>query len=387
MTIRPCMLSFHFAPAYSGSATQAFNLSRALQRLGARPWVVTTNPGGCPAYEEMDGIPVHRVSVAGKGADVQILSFWAALAPFLARHRSRFHVLHAHGTLQHAAASIVGRVLGRPSILKVAMKDSDIAFQNQGRTWGSVNRFLVSRFDRYIATTPAIADEFRAQRLDTRRVCLIPNGVDTEVHAPLGPVQRRQLQQRLGLPDGPLVTYVGIINARKNVDGIVRIWHEAIRLGAPGHLLLVGPIPDAPHAAPFVQGLRRWISERGLERRISMVGRRAPVAPYLQASDVFLFPSRQEGMPNAVLEAMACGVPCLVSRGSGLESVVAHGRNGWALDVTDEPAFARQLTETLQDEAGRARLAACARQTILDRFSLDAIARQYLALYRELLRH
>ena len=384
MPLRPCMVSFHFAPSYSGSAIQAFNLSRHLRRLGACPMVVASNPGGSPAYEEMDGIPIHRIPAPGRG-DVQLMSFALALARFLARRRREFDVIHVHGTLQHGLASIAGRVLHRPSVLKVAMLGSDIAFDHQGRTWGRVNRFLVSRFDRYIATTQAIADEFRAQRLDGRRVRLIPNGVDTEVHAPLEPEARQRLRSKLGLPDGPLVIYAGIINARKNVDGILRIWHEAIGLGAAGHLLLAGPVPDAPHALPFAENLRRWIAERRLESRVSFLGHRDPVAPYLQASDVFLFPSRQEGMPNSVLEAMACGLPCLVSSDVGVESVVSHGHNGWAIDVSNETEFARQLVEALRDPAARARMGACARRTIVTRFALDTIAARYLDLYGELL--
>jgi glycosyltransferase involved in cell wall biosynthesis len=383
--VRVCMVSFYFHPDYSGSSIQALNLSAHLRPLGVQPFIVSANLGGHAPVDEHEGIRVYRIPVVRR-RDLQIPSFWVSLAAFLVRHRAEYDVIHAHGTMQHGSASLCGRLLNKPALLKVAMAGSDIAFHRQGRLWGAANRFMVSRFSRYIATTEAIAGEFAAQGLDTGKVLRVPNGVDTSACAPLPVEQRRELRRRLGIPaEGPLVTFVGIVNSRKNVDGILRIWQQAVAAGAPGHLALVGPVPlDTPAAVRFNDGLQAFVRAHQLEGRVTFTGYRSDVPACLQASDVFLFPSRQEGMPNSVLEAMACGLPCVVSASAGVEQVVQPGVEGFGVDVADEAGFTRALESLLRDPALRARMGAAARATAVERFSLAAIARRYAHLYREL---
>jgi glycosyltransferase involved in cell wall biosynthesis len=382
--IRPCMLSFYFHPDYSGSAIQTYNLSRHLQRLGLEPFIVAARLRETPAFEMFDGIPLYRLPVSGRG-QLQIASFWASLLKFLLRRRSELDVIHAHGTLQHAAASLLGRLLGKPTLLKVAMAGSDIAFHLQGRTWGRANRFMVSRFDRYIATTSAIADEFQRQGLDSGRVRLIPNGVDTSLNNPVSAAERGMLKRKLGLPDVPIAAYVGILNARKNVDGILRVWRATVARGTPGHLVLIGPLPERSDPAPFHRKLLQFVHDHQLESRVSFLGYRSDVTQYLQASDAFLLPSRQEGMPNSVLEAMACGVPCLVSGTSGIGGLISDGVNGFVAGLDQEETFAAILSKLLVDRSLREAVGERARKTVVASFSLEAVARKYRELYRELL--
>jgi glycosyltransferase involved in cell wall biosynthesis len=382
--MRVCMVSFYCHPDYSGSSIQALNLSRHLTRRGVSPFIVSANLSGSPAAGEEGGITIHRVPVARR-RDWQITTFWATLSAFLVRHRHDYDIVHAHGTMQHGTASLCARALGKPSILKIAMAGSDIAFHRQGRLWGRVNRAMVSRFDRYIATTDVIAQEFADQKLDTSRVRHIPNGVDTDTYAPLPIEARRTLRRSLGLPDSPIVSFVGIINGRKNVDGILRIWRQSIAGGAPGHLVLVGPSPDDPAGLQFVTRVKKFVRSEGLDSRVTFAGYTADVVSYLQASDAFLFPSRQEGMANVVLEAMACGVPCLVSGAAGAHQVVRDGVDGYARPVDDEGGFADALAGLLQDDMRRSEFSARARAGILERFALPVIADKYVSLYEELL--
>jgi glycosyltransferase involved in cell wall biosynthesis len=274
-------------------------------------------------------------------------------------------------------------MLGKPTLLKVAMANSDLAFARQGRLTGRLNRLFVRQFDGYIATTEAIAAEFGDRRLDVLRVRHIPNGVDTDVFTPIGGAARAELRRRLGLRNVPIVTCVAIINERKNIDGVLRIWHRAVAAGASGHLVLVGPVHTP--GGPFYHRLLQYVADHRLGDRVSFVGKQEPVVEYLQASDLFLFPSRQEGMPNSVLEAMACGVPCIVSGSAGTEQIVADGKNGYARPVADEAAFAEALLTLLADDNLRRRFSLAARDAAVANFSLEQVAKRYWALYHQLL--
>jgi glycosyltransferase involved in cell wall biosynthesis len=382
------MLSFYFAPSYSGSAVQARNLCRHLAAHGIEPMVVSANLTGGAAVDNVDGIPVFRLPVT-RGERGRIRSFGVSLVRFLLRQRRSIDVIHAHGGLQHGVCSVVGRALGKKTILKIAMANSDIAFERQGRLAGRINRFFVRQFDRYIATSSEVRDECLARGLDPGRVLLVPNGVDTDrFHPAASADEKRQIRSRLGLPPGPIACFVGVIDARKNVDGILRVWRDVKRAGAHGQLLLIGPETEGgrgPRTA-FAEELHRFVAAEGLADSVIFAGAQEQVGEYLRAADLFFFPSRREGMPNVVLEAMASGLACIVSAIGGSVDLVQHGKSGYVFKLDDEAGMADCLTRLLGNPAHVADLGQAARHRAETEFSLRATARTYADLYRDLLR-
>jgi glycosyltransferase involved in cell wall biosynthesis len=381
------MLSYYFPPSYSGSATQALNLARRLARHGVVSRFVSANLTDSAPCEVVDAVPVRRLRVA-RNSDLRITSFWLALAWSLFRERSSIDIIHAHGATQHTIAAIVGRFLGKPTILKIAMANSDLAFEKQGRLWGRINRFLVRRFDLFIATSREVYDECVACGLERARVQAIPNGVDTDAFAPArSREEKRMLRQTLGLADRPTVCFVGILDARKNVDGVLRIWQIARQRLDAGQIVLVGPNPRdmGDMETRFHRELLDFVRTHGLESDVVFAGQQADVTPYLRCADVFLFPSRREGMPNALLEAMSSGLACVASRVAGASDLLQHGRNGFLFDCTDEAGMGEVVGRLLADPDLAGAVGAKARETIEEKFSLEAIARRYSELYRAVL--
>lgn len=385
--VRVCMLSYYYAPHYSGSAMQARNLSLHLQARGVEPMVVSANMTGSADHELVDGIPVYRLPVV-KHEPLQVLSFMFRLAVFLIRRRHSYDVIHAHGTLQHTIASLVAGLLRKGTLLKVAMAGSDIDFQRQGRLWGRANRYLVSRFDRYIATSRIIEDEFRQHEFANGRVHLMPNGVDTDTYRPCATrAEKTELRASLGLPDKPTVCFVGIIISRKNVDLALRAWREVRRQQIDVQLVLVGPLPERSDAGAwrYYEELLEYVEREGLKDSVIFTGFQPAVASYLRASDIFLFPSKQEGMPNALLEAMASGLPSVASKISGTEDLIEQGSNGYMFPLEDEPAFARALLELLRDPELTRRVGEQARRFVERSYSLRALSASYEQIYRDLI--
>lgn len=378
------MLSFFFHPSYSGSAVQAKNLGLHLKAHGVESIFVSANLTNSPRTDVIDGMEVHRLP-ACRSPRFHVLSFWLSLAWFLWRNRNRYDVIHAHGTFQHAIASLVGRLVGKPTILKIAMANSDIAFHKHGRLWGRINRFLVRRFDRYIATSEEVRTECIRAGLDQSRVRLIPNGVDTDRFYPARtPGERSDTRRALGLRDVPTVCYVGVIDARKNVDTVVRAWKAAQDHVNVGQLVLIGPRPRDDQSE-FYERLLRYVAENGLSDSVVFAGPQDDVPRWLRAADIFMFPSRREGMPNALLEAISTGLPSIASRIGGSIDIVRHGVDGFLFDVDDEQGMASALRDLLESPELAARMGTEARRRAVDVFSLRTVAQQYSRLYTELL--
>jgi glycosyltransferase involved in cell wall biosynthesis len=118
---------------------------------------------------------------------------------------------------------------------------------------------------------------------------------------------------------------------------------------------------------------------------VEFLGLRTDIVDLLQQSWGFVLPSRGEGMPNALLEAMACGLPCVASRVSGSEDVIANGINGLLVEPEQSLELSQALRRIIEDTDLVQRLSYAARTSILHNYQLSNVARQLIELYRRLL--
>jgi glycosyltransferase involved in cell wall biosynthesis len=201
------------------------------------------------------------------------------------------------------------------------------------------------------------------------RIVHLPNGVETEEFAP---------RPDYALHDPPTVIYVGRLHPQK---GIGVLLEAAARLRASEaidfRIVLVGD-------GPAGEELRLQARCLGLGDGVQFAGATERVAEHLQAADIFVLPSRSEGLSNALLEAMASGLPVVATAIPGNVDVITHGRNGMLVAVDDPEALASACAGLLGDRSRREELGRAARMTVEARYSLDRVARDYLALYRAL---
>jgi len=177
---------------------------------------------------------------------------------------------------------------------------------------------------------------------------------------------------------------------RKGTDRLLRAW-EHLR-PRPGHdlLLVVGPASAAEGLQDedlrFARGIRETSAISGLDRTVNWVGRVDNVNDYLGASDLFLFLSRQEGLGIVILEALSCGLPCVVSPLDGIAAeIVLPERTGVIVNEPDDAGAVSACVSSLLDRPeSRAAMGEMARKTVEGRFSFDTQADALASLYREL---
>jgi glycosyltransferase involved in cell wall biosynthesis len=158
--------------------------------------------------------------------------------------------------------------------------------------------------------------------------------------------------------------YLGRLSPEKGTDTLCKTWrHLAPRL-ADAQLVVVGDGPDRP----LVEEL---IATAG-ENRVRFLGFREQVKPYIRAADVLLLPSRTEGMPNAVVEAAACGVPTVATNTRGAQEVIVNGQTGVLVAEEDAQALATEVERLLRDGEARARMGGQARELALSTWSVES---------------
>lgn len=375
------MYTAYFDPEYSGAALQALTLARVLRERGHHIEFVTNRWPGLAGRDEVQGFRVWRVE-AGRLRKHREVRLWYNLARLVWQRRRDFDILHSHGAYYtHAFIGPLGCVAGLHTLVKASLARDDL--QDLDRPLiGWLHRLMLRRIDACVAISQDLAEEFLAGGLEPARIHHLPNGVDTNRFRPADEAERVALRAALGLPaDRPLALYIGVLDERKNILWLAGQWVANRGFGTGAMLVAVGP-------------QSREDPEGALRGRLVELSRTAPeifqlrdytpdILPWYQSADVLVLPSYKEGLPNVVLEAMACALPCVAARASGSRELIQEGRTGYTYAHDDAAELARALRLCLGPE-GRS-LGAEARRQVEARYSIQAIADRYEALYAGLL--
>lgn len=204
---------------------------------------------------------------------------------------------------------------------------------------------------------------------------VIYNGIDLErFHPALAYAHRQPVRARHGIPpDAPLFIFVGSGFERK---GVVALLNAFAAAPAEARLLIIG----------YDKRARRYASQAerlGLEKRVTFTGGIRDVRPYYAAADAFVMPTRYEPLSNAVLEALACGLPAIVSQQCGAAELITPGRNGYVCDALDVGALGRHIA-ALSRPGAAASMRDSARQAVAH-LGIEAMSRRLMDLYASLL--
>jgi glycosyltransferase involved in cell wall biosynthesis len=364
-----------FRPHVGGAELQLERLVPLLARRGVRSEVITRASKGAPRVELIPGSTIRRTPLAGESPLAALVYVGAALAHLL-RHRSRIDLVHAHGALSPATIALGGRLLGLPCLVTVlgAGPPGDLA-RLARKPLGRLRSRLLFRSAAFAALSTELREELIERGVAPERVLTLPNGVDLSVYRPAGRDEREALRARLGLPRGGFVgTFVGRLHPVKDVDTLLGAAARVPELT----LVVLGNGPDRGR-------LEAEAARLGLAERVSFRGGSDAVADFLRASDAFLLSSHGEGMSNALLEGMACGLPCLVSRSvGGAAELLGEGR-GMPLPDGDPEAWAAALRELRADPRLRERTGAAAAAHVAETLSLEAAADRLAGAYASLL--
>ena len=178
-------------------------------------------------------------------------------------------------------------------------------------------------------------------------------------------------------PHSFTLLWLGRLSEPKDPFTLLRAWAEVRRTVPDCPLLVAG---DGELRAPSEMLARQL----GIEANVSFLGMRRDVGALLAASDAFVLSSKMEGLPISMIEAMAAGVPCIGTDAGGVRELIGDADCGAVTPVGDAAALASAIAACAGDAALRERWGQSARRHYLDRFTPQAMAERYLALYREL---
>jgi glycosyltransferase involved in cell wall biosynthesis len=353
-----------------GSQTHLIQVLRLLDRERFEPILCClTGKGALLDVARATGTTVFAGGLDGLKSP-RALAALARLRGFM--RRERIDVVHNY----LLRANVVGTLAARAAGVPVVLTSKRGCHERKG--WEMIGARLSNRLaDCVTANAEAVREFVHAHEGCPReKMVVIPSGIDTERFAPLAP---GDYKARLGLPaDAVVVGTLTRMRVRKGVEELLRAMTQICAVRPDVHLVVAGEVE-------LDDELRALVASAGLGDRLHLLGRRSDVPEVLSAMDVFVLSSHDEGMSNAILEAMAMEKPVVATDVGGTGEVVSEGVTGHLVPARDAEALARGIERVLEDrQRGRA-MGIRGREVVVDRFSARAMVRQMEALYTQLL--
>ncbi len=245
------------------------------------------------------------------------------------------------------------------------------------RFYAHLDNMALRAYDHVIAVSPQLVQHCYQQGVSPERLTYIPNAIELDEYQRT--MSRADRRAELGIEQDRLVLgVVGRLSIEKGVDRALRML-AYLKHGYPTlQLHIVGDGPQRSTLEKLAQSL-------GVRAMVRFWGWQEQIQPYLEAMDVLLLPSRREGMPNVVLEAMALGVPVAATNVGGVRDLLAWGACGIVLD-DDESAWPSQLASLLTSPEKRNELARHARLRVEQHYTFERRMARVFAVYNKVLR-
>ena len=376
------MIAGVFYPSIGGAQTHTLRLSQKLKARGVDVMVVTRHHPGLARYEEVGGIPTYRVGNESSSKAMAALSFIAGALRVLYAQRQRYHVLHCHQMISPMTIGLLARQITNAALVVNPHRSGPIGDMGiltlRRPITGRLRIAAVRRWcDAFVCISPAIRSELAEAGMRPEQLWDIVNGVDLNYFKPVEADERTGLRQSLNLPNGPLVVFTGRLVREKGVDVLINAWPQVQQQVPDAHLILVGEGDKRVE-------LEAQVQKHALNANVHFLGGCDDVTPYLQTADAFVLPSYAEGLPVALLEAMACGLPCVATAVGGTTQLIKDGVTGRSVGAGDAAALASGIVEALTTPAAH-KWGVQARQLIAEGYSLDAVAEKYITMYEAII--
>jgi len=311
------------------------------------------------------GVPVEALPVGRKR-----LAGVLALRAYLKQHV--FDVINTHSSTDTWLVALACRLISKPPPIVRTRHISAPLADNAATRW------LYASATSHIATTgEALRDQLLTRlSIAPERIVSVPTGVDAARYHPVDAAGKVARRRQLGLPtEAPLVGIVATLRSWKGHRFLIEAFAgDALPVA---HLVIVGD-------GPQLDALTAQVAQSGLQDRVHLVGNHSDVVPWLQALDVFVLPSyANEGVPQALMQAMACGLPCITTNVGAIPELAQHEVTALVVPPQDVTALQKSLVVLLADQALRHRLGEAAREHVVATHGRSLMLDRMEALFRK----
>ena len=394
-----CIFTETYYPVIGGGETQARLLADGLIAQGHSVIILTRRSDTILKRLECYGaVTVYRIAPSGAGQWKK----WGLLLsgfPMLLRLRDQYDLIFVSGyRIIGLAAVLAGKLLRKPIVLKAdSQGEMSGDFFKSGltklgfsptstlfRLFLKSRNAILKKANAFSAISSEIAQEWASSGISGDRIHLIPNSVDTTRFFPVDREQKSFLREKFNLPPGAIIAiYTGRLVSYKGLPLLLRVWKEIRCKHENILLLLAGTGGLDMHNCE--DELRAYVTSSRMEKAVVFLGGVENVSEYLQASDIFVFPTENDAFPSSIVEAMASGLLVITTPIGAIPAIVADRETGMIIQPGSFEQLFEALDVMLSNKTWASRLGQAARQTVLEKYSARRTTEKYLALFQSVL--
>jgi glycosyltransferase involved in cell wall biosynthesis len=352
-----------------GAETVFIQLAEAMGKRGYRSVVVIRGPGW--VQQELQRRGIDPIVLESKGS-FNVKFLWALVSLV---KKENIALIHSHLLGSNVYAAITGLIARVPVVATYHGMVDVSPNERFRRTKHQLMRWGISH---YVAVSNGLMSNIREQGLlSPEKTTIVYNGIDTSKYARN---KDQSIRESLNLPAGAiLVGSLGNVRKAKAYDVLVSAAAQVVARSPEVHFIIAGDKKPS-----IMKALNEQIEKLNIAANIHFLGFQQDCAAMLAQMDIFLLSSTSEGFSISTIEAMATGLPVLVTRCGGPEEIVEHNRTGWMVEVNNAEAIAEGFRVLLKDAKLCERLAQAGKQHAVGKFGLQNMLSSYDKIYQEL---
>ncbi|OEH93427.1 N-acetyl-alpha-D-glucosaminyl L-malate synthase BshA [Bacillus solimangrovi] len=363
-------------PTVGGSGVVATELGKQLAEKGHEIHFITSSVP-FRLNKHYPNIYFHEIAV--NQYDVfQYPPYSLAAASKIAEEvkRQGLDILHAHYAVPHAICAILAKQMVNNNVkIVTTLHGTDITVLGSDSSLHEIIRFGIEQSDKVTAVSNHLVQQTRDIFNTEKEINTIYNFVDERDY---NKHDVKKLREEYGIEDGEkVIAHISNFRRVKRVPDVIHVF-EKIADRMPAKLLLIGDGPE-------LSAICRLVREKGLEDKVLLLGKQENVSELLSICDLKLLLSEKESFGLVLLEAMACGVPCIGSRVGGIPEVIVDGETGFVCELGDINMMSERSIELLSNPVLFEQMSQNAKQRAIEQFASVKIVEQYEQIYYDTL--
>jgi glycosyltransferase involved in cell wall biosynthesis len=364
-------LQIVFSLDVGGLERFVINLAHAFRSYKIEPFVFCLSHEG----DLIRQLPADTTTYIGNHTPEGKIVDWQTLRQIVRCIRDQdIDVIHSHSPKAYVYGTLASLITGRPLVISV---HSQTQVPRRRKIFEEI---LLRCAHQIVSVSSDVTRKLWLERhVPPRKICTIKNGIDTNTFRPIEPEEKSSIRRTLRLPlDGFIIGTVGRVVPVKNYPLLITAFSRLSSTTDDTYLVIVGDGEQAEELANLVRQFK-------LSKRVVLAGAQTNTLDWYHAFDSFALSSISEGTPMALLEAGACGLPCVVTNVGGNIEVVKHHVNGLVVDSGNVYSMYSALDQIYKEPSLTAKMRGEARLNIQNNYSLTASAREHLRIYQNCL--
>jgi glycosyltransferase involved in cell wall biosynthesis len=307
--------------------------------------------------------------VTGKVGAAMILRyqlFYFNCLIYLWLRRKQFDIIHVHMMEWPAFVAVrIGRLLNKPVVIKDSTMNG--IFNILRYPGGAKKQKDIARYAHCVAMTCMIKENYLKAGVPSDHITTIPNGIHIEPRPDTNKVW------------GQRVIFVGNLTQQpaKGIDILLNAWRTVVEQYSKATLQIVG--------SGDLHTYRAYADAKGIGSSVNFMGRQQNVRQLLLDADIFVLPSRREGMSNALMEAMMCSMPVVATNVSGSQDLITHNESGLLVPSADSSKLSEAIITMLRDPERAIAMGKKAYESVKEKCNMETVALKYIGLYNQIL--